>query len=141
MLSLSAADYRALAAFRYAIRRFQHFSEAAARRAGLEPQQHQLLLAIRGAPPGETATIGWIAERLQVRHHSVVGLVDRLAARRLVSRSRDPEDHRRVRITLTPNGQRLLHRLSLAHWKELRSGARGLLETLRVILRSSRRRR
>src|ERR1043166_9576345 len=78
---LAPGTYRALAAFRYEIRRFLRRSEDAARSAGLEPQQHQLLLALKGAPHGTVPTIAWLAERLQLQHHSLVGLVDRLAGR------------------------------------------------------------
>src|ERR1051325_5616876 len=83
---LAPDTYRALAAFRHEIRRFVRASEDAARSAGLEPQQHQLLLALKGAPPGAAPTIAWLAERLQLQHHSAVGLVDRLAEHRLVRR-------------------------------------------------------
>src|SRR5712692_2945540 len=94
---LRLADYEALAELRYQIRRFLHFSEQAARAAGLEPHQHQLLLALKGLPaPGEPASIGWLAERLQIQHHSAVELVDRLAERGLASRSRAPSDRRQV---------------------------------------------
>src|SRR5437588_7061226 len=93
---ISLTDYRALAEFRYQIRRFLRFSEEAAYAAGLEPQQHQLLLAIKGLPEGRKATIGELAERLQLRHHSTVELIDRLVKRELVERHRDEEDQRRV---------------------------------------------
>src|ERR1041385_5546584 len=85
-------DYRALAEFRYQLRRFLRVSEEAARAAGLEPQQHQLLLAVKGVPAGQAPTIAWVAERLQLKHHSVVGLVDRLVRRQLIVRRRDPAD-------------------------------------------------
>ena len=129
-------EYRALADFRYEIRRFLRFSEDAARSAGLEPQQHQLLLAVKGAPPGALVSISWLAERLQLQHHSVVGLVDRLIRHRLVTRRRDPADHRRVLIDLRPRGEQVLHRLSLFHQDELRSRARKLIAAARAIMRS-----
>src|SRR5688572_18770634 len=94
-------NYTALAEFRYEIRRFLRLSEEAARRAGLEPQQHQLLLALKGAEPGVVPTIAWLAERLQVQHHSAVGLVNRLVERRMVRRYRDPSDQRRALVSLT----------------------------------------
>ncbi len=75
---ISMTDYYALAEIRYQIRRFLHFSEEAAREAGLVPQQHQLLLALKGLPAGRKATISELAERLQLRHHSTVELIDRL---------------------------------------------------------------
>lgn len=127
-------DYRALAEFRFEIRRFLRFSEDAARAAGLEPQQHQLLLALKGAPPGMTPTIAWIAERLQVQHHSAVGLVDRLEVRNLVQRGRDSGDHRRAVVSVTRAGEAILDRLSLMHQQELRARAPGLITGLRAIV-------
>ena len=120
-------DYRALAEFRYQLRRFLRVSEDAARAAGLEPQQHQLLLAVKGVPADQAPTIAWVAERLQLKHHSVVGLVDRLARRHLILRRRDPADHRRALLSLTPAAEQLLHRLSVLHQQEIRTGARGLV--------------
>ena len=76
---LNQADYQALADLRYQIRCFLHFSEGAARTAGLEPQQHQLLLALKGLPSGIRPRIAELAERMQLRHHSVVELTNRLA--------------------------------------------------------------
>src|SRR6266481_7179066 len=93
---LSMADYQALAEMRYQIRRFLHFSEQAARQAGLVPQQHQLLLALKGLPAGRKATISEVAGRLQLRHHSVVELIDRLVERGLIKRLRD-EDRKSTR--------------------------------------------
>jgi len=122
----SPVAYRALAEFRYQIRRFLAFSERAARRAGLEPRQHQLLLAVKGLPAGRLATIGEIAERLQVRHHSAVELVGRLAAAGLVRRRRHPADRRQVVVRLTARGEAVLADLSRHHAAELRV----LLETL-----------
>lgn len=129
---LSAADYQALAEFRYQIRRFLRFSEQAARRAGLEPAQHQLLLAVK-ANAGEP-TIGELAERLQLQHHSTVGLVDRLAECGLVLRHRAEGDRRQVRVRLTPNGQAVLRKLSLDHRAELGATGSALAGTLQAIL-------
>src|SRR5438067_13119315 len=92
---MSLADYRALAEFRYQLRRFLRFSEQTTREMGLEPQQHQLLLALKGLPNGRNATVGDLAERLQLRHHSTVELIDRLAERSLIERTRDETDQRR----------------------------------------------
>jgi len=117
----SPLAYRALAEFRYQIRRFLAFSERAARRAGLEPHQHQLLLAVKGLPAGRLATVGEIAERLQVRHHSAVGLIDRLAASGLVRRSRLAADRRQVVVRLTARGEAVLEELSVHHVAELRA--------------------
>jgi len=114
-------DYRALARFRYALRVFLRFSEDAARAAGLTPNQHQLLLAIRGFPgPGGAPTVGDLAEQLQLRHHSVVELIDRAAQAGLVTRTTDPEDRRRQRLALTPAGARQLAELTSLHRAELR---------------------
>ena len=116
---LSMADYHALAEIRYQIRRFLHFSEQASREAGLVPQQHQLLLALKGLPTGRKATISELAERIQIRHHSTVELVDRLVKRGLIKRLQDEIDRRRVIIHLTPEGEQVLRRLSLLHRHEL----------------------
>ena len=81
-------DFRAMAELRYQIRRFMRFSENAAQQAGMEPQQHQLLLALKGLPRGMKPTINALAERLQLQHHSTVGLVDRLVERGFLVRLR-----------------------------------------------------
>lgn len=131
--ALAQADYETLSDLRYLIRRFAAFSEAAARSAGLTPQQHQALLAIRGFPGSGRATIGELAERLSLRPHSVVGLVDRLVSKGLLRRHVDRADRRRVRLGLTRRSEALLARLSLAHREELRRLApllRGLLARL-----------
>jgi DNA-binding MarR family transcriptional regulator len=117
---LSKADYEALAGFRYALRLFLRFSEEAAQTAGLTPHQHQALLAIQGYPERDYVTIGELAERLQVRHHSAVGLVDRLVAQQLAVRQAGETDRRQVFVRLTPQGVRMLERLSAAHRAELR---------------------
>jgi DNA-binding MarR family transcriptional regulator len=127
---VGTADYRALAEFRHQIRRFLAFSAAAARREGIEPQQHQALLAITGLPPDTAPTIGAVAQRLQLRHHTTVELVDRLAARGLVTRTRSTADRRRVELRLTRRGEGLLRRLSLHHLAELRTLAPALARTL-----------
>lgn len=118
---ITKAEFEALAEFRYAIRRFLRFSEQEARKAGITPQQHQLLLAIKGYPGREQATVSELAERLQMRQHSMVGLVDRTEAQRLVQREPGTIDHRQVYISLTPAGERLLHTLAIIHRQELRS--------------------
>ena len=101
---LTDRDYRTLAEFRHALRVFLRFSEDAARREGLTPNQHQLLLAVRGFPSDEAPTIGEVAEHLQLQHNSVVELVDRAVAAELLRRDTDPEDRRRQRLSLTPAG-------------------------------------
>ena len=117
--SISKQEYEALAAFRYALRQFLHFSEEAAKTAGLTPQQHQALLAIKGFPNRERVTVAELAERLQIRHHSAVGLVDRLVSKKLVMREIDLLDRRQVQVTLTSRGSDLLESLSAAHREEL----------------------
>ncbi len=134
---ISDHDYRRLAEFRYRIRRFQRFSDQAARDAGLEPQHHQLLLAIRGLPAGRPAAIGELAERLQLRHHSTVGLVNRLERNGLVLRRHDSDDRRRVLVLLTPRGAAMLHELSRHHLAELRTQGRELVLALEALLGKS----
>jgi DNA-binding MarR family transcriptional regulator len=129
---LGQDSYKALAEFRYQIRRFLRFSEEAARKAGLEPVQHQLLLAVK-AHGGDPA-IGELAERLQLRHHSVVGLIDRLTEGGLVGRIRTEEDRRRVSVRLTAKGERVLARLSKQHRAELETAGRALAAALDEIL-------
>lgn len=117
---LNAEDYRLLAAFRAQLRRFLAFSEAAAREAGLAPQQHQALLAIKGLGTERPLTVGELAEHLAIRHHSAVGLVDRLVDAGYLKRGSASEDRRRVALILTSRGENVLARLSSAHRDELR---------------------
>jgi DNA-binding MarR family transcriptional regulator len=116
---VTKAEYELLAAFRYALRQFLHFSETAAASIGLTPQQHQALLAIMGFPGRAHVTIGELADRLQIRHHSAVGLVDRLAGLGLVRREPARTDRRQVYVHLTPNGTEILEQLTTAHYDEL----------------------
>jgi DNA-binding MarR family transcriptional regulator len=116
---LIKAQYETLAAFRYALRRFLHFSEAAAHAAGITPQQHQALLAIKGFPGRDQVTVGELAERLQLRHHSAVGLIDRLAAEELVKRTPSATDRRRVLIQLTNRGEKTLEKISTQNRQQL----------------------
>lgn len=127
--SLSDDDYRRLASFRHALRRFLRFSEAAAAQQGLTPQQHQALLAIRAAGGGRLS-VGGLAEQLQIRPNSAVGLASRLAALGLMRREAGRGDQRHVLLVLTPAADALLERLSLAHRKELRR----LSPSLRALL-------
>src|SRR5215472_10362368 len=119
--SISKAEFEALAAFRYAIRRFLRFSELAARSAGITPQQYQLLLAIKGYPGRERATVSELAERLQMRQHSMVGLIDRTEAQGFVRREPGTQDRRQVYVSLTFSGEELLRKLAMIHRKELRT--------------------
>jgi DNA-binding MarR family transcriptional regulator len=114
------AEYRSLAQFRRALRSFLHFSEEAARAAGLTPSQHQLLLAIRGADTEQPPAIGDIADWMKLRHHSTVELVNRAEHSGLVTRIPDPTDHRRQRLILTELGKTRLDTLSALHREELR---------------------
>lgn len=132
---LSDADYRLLAGFRHQLRQFLAFSEGQAEAVGLTPQQHQLLLAIRAEAP-EEPTVGFLAQRLVLRHHSAVGLVDRLEERGLVRRVRSAEDRRQAHVSLTPGGERVLAKLTVAHRAELQRAAPRLLEVLTQLSRS-----
>jgi DNA-binding MarR family transcriptional regulator len=130
---VTLSDYQALAEFRYQIRRFLRSSEAAARNIGVEPQHHQIMLAIKGKPPGEEPRIAYLAERLQIQHHSAVELVDRLAEKGLVTRSRSSEDRRAVFVQLTPRGEQVLAELTLHTSGELRLAAPALVSSLRKL--------
>lgn len=120
MSTLSQHEYTELLAFRTALRRFERWSEAQAKRVSLTPAQHQLLLAVKGHPDRRGPTIGEVADYLNVRHHSAVGLADRAEGVGLVVRTRHPEDARTVRLTLTKLGQQKIHQLSELHIAELR---------------------
>jgi DNA-binding MarR family transcriptional regulator len=134
---LSRVDYEELAELRYQIRRFLHFSESAALEEGLEPRQHQALLAIKAMPAGESCTIGALAKRLFLQHQSTVGLVDRLVLRKLVTRAHGQEDARQVMVSLTLHGETILRRLSLTHRQELKESAPALAQALRAIIRKA----
>ena len=114
---LTRDEFADLLRFRDGLRRFMRWSEQQARAAGLTPAQHQLLLAIRGH--GGDPTIGDIAGHLLLKHHSTVELVDRAERVGLVQRAIDPDDHRVVRLRLSPKGERHLAALSAAHLAEL----------------------
>jgi DNA-binding MarR family transcriptional regulator len=131
--ALSSADYESLAELRYQIRRFLHFSEQASRLAGLRPHQHQLMLALKGLPGRIRPHIGELAERLQIRHHSTVELVNRLSAAGYVRRNRRGEDRREVWLSLTPKGEKVLRQLSLQHRAELRLHGPALIAALRRV--------
>jgi len=117
--SLDQSDYQRLAEFRYQLRGFLKFSEHAASKMGLRPQQHQALLAIKGTAD-EHVTIGILAERLGIRHNSTVELINRLIMNGLVERRHNPRDRREVLIDLTNRAERILTSLSLAHRNEIR---------------------
>jgi DNA-binding MarR family transcriptional regulator len=134
MPRISLSDYRSLAAFRYEIRKFLAFSEQAAREAGIEPQQHQMLLAVRGLPDGTRPTIGAVAERLCVQHHTAVALVDKLEARGLLRRQRSDVDRREVLLQVTREGLDLLRGLSSLHRDQLQTVGPALLDALQEII-------
>ena len=121
-------DYRTLAGFRHALRQFLAFSEVAAAGEGVTPVQHQALLAIKGMPGNRDVSVGDLAAWLGIRHHSCVGLVDRLVALGLVRRRADPKDGRRMTLRLTARAGGMLARLSVVHRDELRrlSGSLGI---------------
>lgn len=131
----SLTDYRALAEFRYELRKFIHFSEQTARTAGIEPQQQQLLLVVKGMAEGKLPTISYIAERLQLQHHSTVELVDRLEERELVKRRRDEQDQRRVLVEITQQGEEILQELSFHNLEELQTAAPLLVRTLTALIK------
>jgi DNA-binding MarR family transcriptional regulator len=141
MKDLSLEEYRALAEFRYQIRRFLGFSEEQVRAAGMEPQQHQLLLAVKGLPEGVTATIGELAQRLQLKHHSTVELVNRLEKLGYVARASGEQDRRQVIVRLSPSGAGILRKLSIAHHQELEIAGPRLSRAIRWIARQHAKRR
>jgi DNA-binding MarR family transcriptional regulator len=130
-------NYKAMAELRYQIRRFLRFSENAARQAGIEPQQHQLLLAVRGLPDAFKPTIGVLAERMQLQHHSTVELIDRLVERNFLIRLRSTDDKRQVLVKLTRDGEEFLKRLSLHHLQELQSAGPTFLKVLQSLIEES----
>ncbi len=118
---MTKVDYETLAAFRYEMRKFLHFSEKSARSHALTPQKYQALLAIEGFPGRNQVTVGELAEQLQIVAHSAVGLVDRLQKAGLIERRSSEEDRRCVFVALTPLGRKTLQKLAISHRKELRT--------------------
>jgi DNA-binding MarR family transcriptional regulator len=131
------SQYAALAELRYRIRRFLRGGDDAAASAGLEPQQYQMLLSIRELPNYNDATIGRLAKRLLLRHHSAVGLVDRLEAHGYVRRVRSTRDQRQVCVILLPGGQRALEQVVCERLHELRESGHALVSALAAILKHS----
>jgi DNA-binding MarR family transcriptional regulator len=117
---ISRQMFQELALFRHRLRKFLRFSERAARECGITPQQHQLMLGVAGFTGNGTASISEIAEFLQEKHNSVVGLVDRAVQSGLVERAEDPADRRVVVVSLTQRGEEILSQLSLLHRAEVR---------------------
>lgn len=120
MARITKSEYETLAAFRYSLRQFLHFSEEVAHSVGLAPQQHQALLSIKGFPGRDKITITELAEQMQIRHHSAVGLVDRLMAQGFLVREQSLTDRRQVYVTLSSKGLAILEQLSAVHKEELR---------------------
>ncbi len=143
METITLPDYQSLAELRHQIRRFLHFSEKAARKARMEPHQHQLLLALKGLPEDLRPSIGVLAERLQIQPHSTVELANRLAKRGFVRRQRDNngKDRREVLLNLTAKGEKALRELSLHHRAELRTAGPALLAALLGVLSNGNRKR
>jgi DNA-binding MarR family transcriptional regulator len=131
---ITANEYRGLAELRYRIRRFLQEGDDTARKAQLEPQHYLLLLAIRGLPEGQEATIRTLAERLSLRHHSTVELVDRMEAHGYVKRTRGREDRRQVLVSLQPRGEKLLEHVVQQRIIELRANGRALVEAISGLL-------
>jgi DNA-binding MarR family transcriptional regulator len=133
---ITDGEYHALSELRYLIRRFLQEGDETARHAGLEPQQYLLLLAIRGLEPGQEASIRAIAERLALRHHSTVELIDRMEAHGFVKRTRGREDRRQVLVSLQPRGEKLLEKVVVQRLVELRSHGHALVESIGKLLES-----
>jgi DNA-binding MarR family transcriptional regulator len=132
---LPLATYRSLSEFRHQVRCFLRYSEEAARAHGIEPQQHQLLLAIKGLPRGKTPTIRELADRLQLKHHSTVDLINRLAQSGRIVREPGTEDRREVLVRLTPAGERILRELSVQHQTELTKVGPRLMRALSTAIK------
>ncbi len=132
--TISDTEYRALAELRYRIRHFLQEGDAAAQRSNLEPQQYLMLLAIRGLPQGAVATISTLAERMALKHHSAVELIDRLEKHGLVRRSRSKGDKREVRVSLLPQGSKLLERVARERLGELQASGAALANAITALV-------
>ncbi len=140
-MRISKSDIESLAQFRYALRQFLRFSERASRQAGVSPQQHQLLMTIKGMRGRNWANVAEVAERLQVSHHAAVALVTRAQNLKLVRRAQGKEDRRTVQVSLTPKGEALIAELAELHHQELGRLSHILLKQLQSIGNAARRRR
>jgi DNA-binding MarR family transcriptional regulator len=135
---ITTVEYRALAELRYLIRKFVGEGDAAARAARLEPQQYLLLLALRGLPDGVEATIRTLADRLALKHHSAVELIDRMELHGYVRRSRSRDDRRRVLVALLPRGEKLLEQVARDRIGELRANGAALVNAISSLLDNGR---
>jgi DNA-binding MarR family transcriptional regulator len=135
---ITSAEYAALAELRYLIRKFVGEGDAVARAAGLEPQQYLLLLAVRGLPAGEEATIRALADRLALKHHSAVELIDRLELHGYIRRTRSRDDRRRVLVSLLPRGEKLLEQVARHRISELRASGVAFVRAISALLENGR---
>ena len=131
---LTRADFQRLAEFRFQLRRFLHFSSAAAEESGLRPQQYQLLQCVSGMPDELEPTIAHVAARMLLKHNSAVELVDRTIEQGWLRRVGDPIDHRRIFLRVTPQGERVLESLAAYHLEELEQAGPELIRALRRVL-------
>ena len=138
MAEITIGEYRALAELRHRIRIFLKEGDATARTAGLEPQQYMMLLAIRGLPADQRASIRTLANRLALKHHSAVELIDRLEKHGYVRRSRSREDRRQVLISLLPKGERILNEVARQRISELRASGASLVKAIQALLETNR---
>ena len=135
---LTEAEYLALGEFRYQLRRFLRLMEEATRRLGANPQQYQLVLAVKGLPRDVAPTISRLAERMQLNHNSMVELVDRCEEHNLLRRSRSASDRRQVTLSITPEGEGLLRRLGIAGRQELRDSGPALVDAIQRLIGDTR---
>jgi DNA-binding MarR family transcriptional regulator len=136
--AITAQEYQALAELRYRIRKFVREGDAVANASGLEPQQYLLLLTIRGMPEGQEATVSNLAERLALKHHSVVELIDRLETHGYVRRTRSREDRRSVLVSLLPRGEKMLEEVAQHRISELRATGATLVNAISSLLENGR---
>ena len=135
---ITTPEYQALAELRCRIRKFVHEGDEVASAAGLEPQQYLLLLMIRGMREGQEATVRNLAERLALKHHSVVELIDRLETHGYVRRNRSREDRRSVLVSLLPRGEKMLEEVAQHRISELRATGAALVNAISSLLQNGR---
>jgi len=133
---VTLADYRALAEFRYELRRYLALSDQAARFAGLHPGQYRFLLILKGLPDGIEPTIGNLAERLGLRHHSTVELVDRLEKRGFIYRERNERHRSFVFVRIAPKGESILRKIVASRKVDLKKAGPVLVEALNTLIKN-----